>query len=40
MSGQVRDLWAGKDIPGTGRGIFSRELPQHGAGLYRLSPVR
>jgi alpha-galactosidase len=34
----VRDLWSHKDL-GTFEGNFSRELPQHGAGLYRFSPA-
>lgn len=33
---KVRDLWSHKDL-GTFEGSFSRELPQHGAGLYRLT---
>ena len=37
---RVRDLWARKDILGTFSGSFSRELPLHGAGLYRLSPLK
>ncbi|GAT63431.1 NPCBM/NEW2 domain-containing protein [Paludibacter jiangxiensis] len=36
---RVRDLWAHKDL-GTFSGAFSRELKQHGAGLYRISPLR
>lgn len=36
---QVRDLWSHKDL-GTFNGTFSRKLPQHGAGLYRISPSR
>ena len=35
---KVRDLWSHKDL-GTFDGSFERELPQHGAGLYRISPV-
>ena len=36
---KVRDLWSHKDL-GTFKGSFSRELSQHGAGLYRISPLR
>jgi len=35
---KVRDLWSHKDL-GTFDESFERELPQHGAGLYRISPV-
>jgi hypothetical protein len=35
----VRDLWSHKDL-GTFNGSFSRTLPQHGAGLYRVRPVK
>jgi alpha-galactosidase len=35
---KVRDLWSHKDL-GTFNGSFSRELPQHGAGLYRFTPT-
>ncbi|OPZ97666.1 MAG: Alpha-galactosidase A precursor [Bacteroidetes bacterium ADurb.Bin416] len=35
----VRDLWAHKDL-GVFEGGFGRELPQHGAGLYRISPLK
>lgn len=34
----VRDLWSGEDL-GEVEGAFSRSLPLHAAGLYRLSPV-
>jgi hypothetical protein len=34
---KVTDLWSHKKL-GTFEGSFSRELPQHGAGLYRISP--
>ena len=34
---RVRDLWAGQDL-GEFEGEFARELPLHGAGLYRISP--
>jgi len=36
---KVRDLWSRKDL-GTFNGSFERELPQHGAGLYRITPLR
>jgi alpha-galactosidase len=36
---KVYDIWNHKEM-GTFTGEFSRELPQHGAGLYRISPVR
>ncbi|MCD0469961.1 NPCBM/NEW2 domain-containing protein [Flavobacterium sp. JAS] len=36
---KVRDLWNHKDL-GTFNGSFERELPQHGAGLYRITPLR
>jgi len=36
---KVRDLWSHKDL-GTFNESFERELPQHGAGLYRISPLR
>jgi hypothetical protein len=35
----VRDLWNHKDL-GTFNGSFSRELPLHGAGLYRIIPLK
>ena len=35
---KVRDLWSHRNL-GTFDGSFERELPQHGAGLYRISPV-
>jgi alpha-galactosidase len=35
---KVRDLWSHKDL-GTFNGSFGRELSQHGAGLYRISPM-
>jgi len=35
----VRDLWAHKDL-GVFKDRFGRELPQHGAGLYRISPLK
>lgn len=36
---KVRDLWSHKEL-GTFSGSFSRVLPQHGAGLYRISPLK
>lgn len=36
---KVRDLWSHQDL-GTFKGNFSRELSQHGAGLYRLTPLK
>ncbi|WP_112263762.1 alpha-galactosidase [Lentzea terrae] len=36
-SATVTDLWSGADL-GTVSGTFTRSLPAHGAGLYRLSP--
>lgn len=36
---KVRDLWARKDL-GAFEGRFGQLLPRHGAGLYRVSPVR
>ena len=35
---KVRDLWSHRNL-GTFDGSFERELPQHGAGMYRISPV-
>lgn len=35
----VRDLWKRKDL-GTFNGAFSQIIPSHGAGLYRVSPIR
>ncbi len=34
----VRDLWAHENL-GVFEGAFGRELPVHGAGLYRIRPV-
>lgn len=34
----IRDLWSHKDL-GTFEKDFGRDLPVHGAGLYRVSPV-
>ena len=36
---QVRDLWAQEYI-GEFEGSFGQELPLHGAGLYRIRPVK
>jgi hypothetical protein len=36
---KVHDLWSHKDL-GTFNGSFSREILQHGAGLYRITPLR
>ncbi len=36
-SATVTDLWSGTGL-GTVSGTFTRSLPAHGAGLYRLSP--
>lgn len=36
---KVHDLWSHKDL-GTFKDSFDRELPQHGAGLYRLTPTK
>jgi len=36
---KVRDLWSHKNL-GTFKGSFSRELSQHSAGLYRITPLR
>ncbi len=36
---KVRDLWQHKDL-GVFNGSYSRELPQHAAALYRISPVK
>jgi len=36
---KVRDLWGREDL-GTFEGRFAREIPVHGAGLYRVSPIR
>jgi alpha-galactosidase len=35
---KVRDLWAGKDL-GVVEERLVRDIPSHGAGLYRLTPV-
>ena len=35
---RIRDLWSHQDL-GVFEKDFSRDLPFHGAGLYRLSPV-
>ena len=36
---RVIDLWSRKEL-GVFNKEFSRDIPQHGAGLYRISPVR
>lgn len=36
---KVVDLWTNEDL-GVFTESFSREIPQHGAGLYRVSPAR
>jgi alpha-galactosidase len=36
---KVYDLWQHKEL-GTFKNEFSKTLPQHGAGLYRISPIR
>lgn len=36
---RIRDLWAHKDL-GVFSDSFARELPLHGAGLYRITPVQ
>lgn len=36
---KVRDLWSHQEL-GTFKGNFSRELSQHGAGLYQLTPLK
>lgn len=35
---KVRDIWAQKDL-GEFSNSFGQQLPMHGAGLYRLSPI-
>jgi alpha-galactosidase len=35
---KVRDLWKGQDL-GVFTNSFSRDIPIHGAGMYRLSPI-
>lgn len=35
----VYDLWENKKV-GVFKNKFSKTLPQHGAGLYRISPLR
>lgn len=39
VQAKVRDLWSHKDL-GTFNGSFSRELSQHGAGLFQITPLR
>jgi hypothetical protein len=36
---QIRDLWSHKSL-GTFEKSFSHKLPLHGAGLYRLTPIK
>lgn len=36
---KVRNLWSHEDI-GVFEGRFTRQIKQHGAGLYRISPVK
>ncbi len=36
---KVHDVWSHQDL-GTFQGEFSRKIEQHGAGLYRLTPVK
>lgn len=36
---KVLDIWGKKEL-GVAEKVFGRELPMHGAGLYRLSPVK
>lgn len=36
---KVRDLWSHEDL-GTFEGTFGRKLPIHGAGLYKVTPLR
>ncbi|RYG20639.1 hypothetical protein EON82_19995, partial [bacterium] len=36
---QVRDLWSHRSL-GTHENVFAPELSWHGAGLYRISPLR
>ncbi|MCC9134839.1 NPCBM/NEW2 domain-containing protein [Pontibacter silvestris] len=36
---KVKDLWSGKDM-GMFKGEFAPALNRHGAGLYRISPVK
>jgi len=35
---KITDIWSHKDL-GTFEGSFSRELLQHGAGLFKISPI-
>ena len=37
---RIRDLWQRKDLGEIKGGAFAPEIPWHGAGLYRVSPVR
>lgn len=36
---RIRDIWSGKDL-GEFKGEFSKELPYHGSGFYKLTPVK
>ena len=36
---RIRDLWAKRDV-GTFKGEFAPTLPVHGAGLYRVTPIK
>ena len=35
---KVRDLWSHKDL-GEFNGSFEKDIPMHGAGLFRISPT-
>jgi hypothetical protein len=35
---RVRDLWKRSDLS-TARGVFAPDIPCHGAGPFRLSPL-
>jgi alpha-galactosidase len=37
---RIRDLWKQSDIAGVVMGRFAPEIPAHGAGLYRIMPVK
>jgi alpha-galactosidase len=36
---RIRDLWSGMDL-GKFTGNFSADIKKHGAGMYRISPVK
>jgi len=38
--GHIRDLWQRQELGEIKEGGFAPELPWHGAGLYRVSPVK